>query len=221
MFGVCISERYTIAMNKICIFGADGRTGIEVVKKAVSSGYSVTAFIYNKDMADHFDKSVTVIQGNILNEQQVINAVQGADTVISVVGHIKNSDPLMQTKGINNVISAMKEHSITRIISLTGTGVRIPGDTPSVIDRILNFIIKKIDPERINDGKEHVEALQASELNWTILRVLKLSSAPYDGNYTLTKHGPVELSTSRKKVADIMVDLATSKEFVADMPVSS
>lgn len=208
-------------MSKICIFGADGCTGVEVVKKAIASGNDVIAFVYSKDNLDQFDTLVEIVQGNILDAKAVEKAVKGADSVISVVGHIKNTDPLMQTKGIQNVISAMKEYNIKRLISLTGTGARIPNDTPSMIDRFLNMIISKIDPQRINDGIKHTEAIAESHLDWTILRVLKLTNNQFLGEYTLTEHGPAEYTTSRAKVASIMIDLATSLDYVRKMPISS
>ncbi|MFT4536870.1 MAG: putative NADH-flavin reductase [Saprospiraceae bacterium] len=208
-------------MSRICIFGADGRTGVQVVKTAVLGGHSVVAFVYSKAGTYQFDESVEVIQGNILDEHAVEKAVRGVDSVISVVGHIKDTDSLMQTKGIQNVISGMTKNNIKRLISLTGTGARTEGDSPSVLDRFLNMIIAKVDPERISDGKKHVEVLQKSGLDWTVLRVLKLTNKDFDGDYSLTWHGPAELFTSRAKVAKIMVDLATSSNYIHKMPISS
>ncbi len=208
-------------MSKICVFGADGRTGIQVVTTAVADGHSVVAFVYSNEHSDLFGESVQVIQGDILNQAAVTEAVAGIDAVISVVGHIKNTDPLMQTKGIRNVINAMNIHGVKRLISLTGTGARISGDTPSPVDRLLNMIIKKIDPERINDGEKHIVALQESDLDWSVLRVLKLTDAKFSGKYNLTEHGPVEFTTAREKVARIMIDLATSDDYVHKMPISS
>jgi putative NADH-flavin reductase len=208
-------------INKICIFGAGGRTGIEVVKKAKISGYDVVAFVYHNTETRIFDNSVTVVQGDILNYNDVEDAVKGVDAVISVVGHIKNSNPLMQTKGIKNIINAMNNHGVKRLVSLTGTGVRISGDKPSFIDYLLNFFIKIIDPERIIDGKEHVKAIQNSNLDWTILRVLKLTKKSFTLEYNLTEHGPAELFSSRKKVAEIMVNLVSSQKYSHKMPISS
>jgi len=209
-------------MTNICVFGADGRTGVEVVKDAVAKGHNVIAFIYDSRSAVNFDKKVKIICGNVLDYYAVVKAVENADAVISVVGHIKDSDPRMQTKGITNIIKAMKKSFVPRLISLTGTGVRIEGDKASFIDLILNFIIKFIDPERIKDGIEHAEEIKKSDLDWTILRVLKLIDKVSDKiDYKLTEHGPVEPTTSRSKVAKIMVDLATSDKFINKMPVSS
>jgi len=207
---------------KICIFGADGRTGFEVLQCAKNKGFEIVAFVHNKK-SFKFDKNDTqVVKGDVLNYQQVLQACSGVAAIVSVLGHINGSDPRIQTKGICNIIKAMKESGISRIISLTGTGVRIPGDRPSFIDKILNFVIKTVDPERIEDGIEHSKVLQVSGLNWTIVRVLKLNRSEKSiKNYTLTTGGPAELNTSRKKVAQVIVDLLEDGNYFGKMPVIS
>jgi putative NADH-flavin reductase len=204
----------------ICIFGADGRTGVETVLCAKAKGYNVTAFVYNDNAKKYLPQDIKIICGNVLNYEDVEKAVVGADAVISVVGHIKNSDPLMQTKGIKNITKAMQEHGIKRILSLTGTGVRIANDKPSLIDYILNIAVKIVDPARVIDGIKHAEVLQNSNLEWTIVRVLKLSKSDKNFNgYELTEHGPAELPTPRKKVARVLVDLIEDRNYINKMPV--
>lgn len=206
----------------ICIFGAEGRSGVEVVKQALSRGHQVTAFVYDKKSLAYIPDGAKVYLGNILNYNEVLNAIDRVDAVISVVGHVKNSDPRMQTKGIRNIILAMKEKGVRRVVSLTGTGVRQPGDKPSMADYLANFAIKIIDPERIRDGIEHAEALGRSGLNWTILRVLKLSNSAWSPtDFRLTTGGPAENITPRQKAACILVSLASSNDFVGSMPIVS
>ena len=207
---------------KICIFGADGRTGTEVVNYAKNKGYDVTAFVYRKKTTRGLSQDIKIVQGNILNYEDVYNVLKDTDVVISTVGHIKNSDPLMQTKGITNIIKAMQELQIKRVISLTGTGVRINGDKPSILDKILNIAVKIIDPNRVTDGVEHAKVMQNSNLEWTIVRVLKLNQSEKEpGDYRLTEHGPAEFPTNRKKVAKVLVDLIQDKNFIQKMPIIS
>lgn len=194
---------------KVCIFGSDGRTGREVVARAKSKGYEVIPFAYSEGQ-------------NVLDYGSVVQAVAQSDAVISTLGHIKGSDPLMQTKGIKNIVTAMQQHGVKRIISMTGTGVRVSGDTPSLIDRFLNFGVKLVDPERVNDGIEHVKVLEQSDLDWTVVRVLKLSKNDAEvAGYTLTEHGPAEYLTSRKKVAQVLVDLIEDEKYIKKLPVIS
>jgi len=216
------SNLYLYKYMKLCIFGADGRSGIEVVKYANKKGYDTTAFVYSDLSNNFFPTDTKIFKGNVMNYDDVFNALEGADSVISVLGHIKGSDIRMQTKGIENITNAMKARGIKRILSLTGTGAREIGDTPSVLDRILNFIVGVVDKERIADGVEHVSVLKKSSLDWTVVRVLKLGSSQKEiHNYTLTDGGPAEMLSSRKKVAHVLVDLIDNIDYFKKLPVIS
>jgi putative NADH-flavin reductase len=206
---------------KVCVFGADGRTGLPLVEELISRGHEVHAFVYNEAGGKRVSEEADIFVGDVMNKEDVSAAVSEVDAVVSVLGHIPGGDPLMQTRGMENIISAMKENNISRILSLTGTGVRVSGDKPSLYDRLANFMVKKIDPERVHDGVEHARVLQESGLDWTILRVLKLSNKNSFSEAKLTKHGPAEWFTPRKKVAHILVSLLESGDFVGEMPVSS
>lgn len=207
---------------KICVFGADGRTGKEVVDIATKQGHKVISFVRSSTSEEVFPKTNNIHVGNVLDFTAVQNAVSNSDGVISVLGHVKGSDPFMQTVGITNITKAMKNSGVTRIVSLTGTGVRFEGDKPSLFDRVGNFIIKLIDRKRIVDGIEHAEVLKNSGLDWTILRVLKLSQKDeWNNKYQLTENGPAENITSRKKVAKILVDLVDSGDYIKKAPVVS
>ncbi len=206
----------------ITIFGADGRTGIPLVEEALSHGHLVCAFVRAEQSVSLFPPNVRVVVGDILNREFVLSAVQGSNAVVSVIGHISHSDPFLQTKGIQNVVDCMNECSVTRIISLTGTGVRISGDTPSLFDRIANFFVEHIDPERVTDGREHAQVLKRSNLEWTIFRVLKLGKEnPTKKEYTATEHGPARGAISRTAVAHAILDALETRTYIAQMPVLS
>ena len=79
-----------------------------------------------------------------------------------------------------------------------------------------------IDKERIIDAVAHYDVLKNSDLNWTILRVLKLTNIYFVSTKTnLTDHGPVELFTPRAKVADILIHLIDEPKYFKKLPVSS
>jgi len=207
---------------KICVFGADGRTGVEVVNYAKKQGYKVVAFVYSESSNKYFSNDIEIKKGDVIDYNSVLEAVRGSDTIVSVIGHIKNSDPLMQTKGIKNIVKAMEESGVKRVLSLTGTGARVENDKPSLVDRILNFFVSIVDPERIRDGIEHVKVIRKSNLDWTVVRVLKLSKSESEADeYKLTDGGPAELQTSRKKVAKVLVDLINDKKYIGKLPVIS
>lgn len=207
---------------RLCVFGAAGRTGIEVVNDAAAHGYEVVACVRSDRSAGFFPSDTVVKKGDILDDISVLGAVRGSDAVISVIGHARGSDPLLQTKGMAHLVEAMKAAGVKRVLSLTGTGARVTGDEPSILDQALNSIVAKVDPERIKDGVEHIEVLRKSGLDWTVVRVLKLGQSRKAINeYKLTDGGPAELLTSRKKAARVLVDLVSQEEYFGKFPIIS
>ena len=97
---------------KICIFGADGRSGVEVVRYAAEMDYEITAFVYNDASNKFFPENTRIIKGNVMNFDDVFSALDGADAVISTLGHINGSDIRMQTRGIENITKAMSARGI-------------------------------------------------------------------------------------------------------------
>lgn len=220
-FAIC-SDIFKRLVMRLCIFGADGRTGVEVVRYAKFCGVDITAFVYSDTSQFNLLDGVRVQKGDVMNYDQVKEAMRGADAVISVLGHIKGSDPRMQTKGMENIVRVMKGLGVKRVLSLTGTGARVVGDTPSIADRFLNLGVALVDPERIQDGIEHARVLEESGLDYTIVRVLKLGNSTADvGVVKLTNGGPAEFVTSRKKVAKVLVDLINDTAYIGKQPVIS
>lgn len=207
-------------MKTVAVIGANGRSGKLFVKHALSNGFRVRAGVYSEthDLPHH--ELLETIHTDATNYDDVLELLDGADIVVSLIGHVRKSPARVQTNAMKVITRAMNERGISRIISLTGTGARQPGDTPSLLDIALNFPLKLVDPNRINDGIEHVKALQATDLDWTVLRVLKLTN----GNkkpYTLTMHGPGKLFVSRDEVADAILSLIREKNYFKETPVIS
>ena len=113
----------------------------------------------------------------------------------------------------------MKEHGVRRFISLTGTGVRMPGDKPGLIDKLGNWWMMQADPERVRDGIAHAEVMMQSSSDWTLLRVLKLTNGMHSGQPVLAANVPTELFTPRARVAAAIVRLLQGNEYVRQAPV--
>lgn len=204
---------------KIAVIGANGKTGRLFVNEAVQRGHEIRAGVFH---SNSFTKSdyIDVMQCDAMKLEDVDALVTGCDVVVSLIGHVKDSPAFVQTSAIANVLSASKKHHINRVMSLTGTGVRMPGDTPSLSDRVLNVGIKLIDPERIQDGIAHADVLRESDADWTIVRVLKLADIPMH-NYTLTEHGPARLLVSRAVVADALLTILLEDTYHKQAPIIS
>lgn len=204
---------------KIAVIGANGKTGKVFVDEAVQHGHEVKAGVYRTNSFTESD-FIHVVQCDAMKLEDVEKLVKGADVVVSLIGHGKNSPAFLQTTATSNILSAMKKYHVTRFVSLTGTGVRIDGDTPSLTDRLLNIAVRMVDSARIRDGKAHADVIIESDVDWTIMRVLKLTDFGLH-SYRLTNHGPARLLASRKTVASAILHVIVEGLHKQSMPVVS
>ena len=121
---------------------------------------------------------------------------------------------------MRTLVAVMKTHGMRRVVSLTGTGVRVAGDHISLVDRVLNLGVSAVDPARINDGRDHVRVLEESDLDWTIVRVLKLQNVS-PKPFKLTPHGPTKWYVGREEVAQAVLQVLEQHSFIQQAPIIS
>jgi len=205
---------------KIAVISANSRTGQAFVSQAVAEKLSIHAgFNYHNNLATN--QLIKVIHCDATKKSDIKALIAGCDIVLSLIGHSNKSPSDLQTLAIQNVIESMKELKISRLISLTGTGVRQVNDKINILDYLLNISIRLIDPARIKDGIKHAQLIEKSGLNWTIVRVLKLTNQHNSAHLNLSEHGPSVLLTPRLEVARLIIQLIKTEEFYQKMPIVS
>ncbi len=204
---------------RIAVIAANGRSGQAFVRAALAAGHSVRAGVHGPARLDAH-QNLEIMPCDATNPRDLALLLQGQEAVASFIGHVRGSAPNVQTNAIRQIIATMKEQGIRRIVSLTGTGVRFAGDDIPLIDRVLNLAISIIDPARVRDGRQHVELLQASDLGWTVIRVLKLQDvAPKP--FSLREHGPTKWFVGREEVAQAVLQVLEDQSFVRQAPIIS
>jgi len=201
----------------VAIIAANGRLGKELVKAALANGHTVRAGIRGpSDLKD--EPNLTIIACDATNYYEVKNLIKDSDVVFSCIGHVKQSPKDVQTVATQTIVRAMKELGLKRFITLTGTGVREPGDHITLTDRFLNLGVEVMDHPRITDGRNHVSVLYKSDLDWTVIRVLKLQ---FENNrpFHLLEHGPTLPYVSRKEAARAMLEVAENNSFIRELPI--
>jgi putative NADH-flavin reductase len=201
----------------IAIIAANGRLGKELVKTALAGGHTVRAGIRGpSDLKE--EPNLTTIKCDATNYDEVKNLIKGTDVVFSCIGHVKQSPKDVQTVATETIAKAMKELGIKRFVTLTGTGVREPGDHITLLDRFLNRSIAILDNPRVTDGRNHVSVLYKSDLDWTVIRVLKLQ---FENNraFRLLEHGPTLPYVSRQEAARAMLEVAEKNSFIRELPI--
>lgn len=210
-------------MKKIALFGASGQTGQHFLALALAKGFTVKALVRNPKSIIQNNSKLEIITGDVLNLNDVRQVVEGTDIVVSLFGHVKGSPEWLQTDGTKNIVQAMKEKNIIRIISLSGGGLPFPEkDEPKFADKLIRTIMKIFVPKILNDAIKHHEVLENSNLTWTIVRGPRLTNEPKVGTYRV---GWVGVNASSKigraDLADFLVSLVGEEKFVKQMPFVS
>jgi putative NADH-flavin reductase len=188
-----------------------------LVEIALAAGHTIHAGVHSHNNLKPHTK-LSVVQCDATSKADLKNLLNGQDAAVSFIGHVKGSPPHVQADAMNALVVVMQELSMQRIVSLTGTGVRFPGDRISLIDRLLNLSISIIDPSRVKDGKSHVEVLAKSNLDWTVVRVLKLqNSSPKP--FELRTHGPSKWYVGRQEVAQAVLQVLEQHSFFQQAPI--
>jgi putative NADH-flavin reductase len=203
---------------KIAVVGSNGRSGQAFVREALEQGHTVRAGVLGSTQGLPEHPNLTVVPCNATDSKEVTALIAGQDAVVSLIGHVKGSAADVQTAAMQVITAAMQAAGIRRIVSLTGTGVRFAGDRIPLMDRILNLAVTLIDPARVKDGRNHLEVLRQSNLDWTVIRVLKLQNVDAKP-YILREHGPTKLYVSRDDVAQAIVQVLDDKSFIQKAPI--
>ncbi len=204
---------------RIAVIAANGRSGQAFVESALGADHTIRAGVRGQNyLKPH--PNLTVVECDATNEVQLKNLLSDQEAVASFIGHVKGSEPNVQTVAIQKVVGVMEALGVKRLVSLTGTGVRFPGDKISLIDRFLNLGIGIIDPARVKDGKNHTEVLKNSDLDWTVIRVLKLQNVP-PKPFKLREHGPTKWYVGRQEVAQAVIQVLEQHSFIRQAPIIS
>ena len=204
---------------RIAVIAANGRLGRAFVAAALHAGHSVRAGVRGEDTFESHPL-LTVVSCDATNPDDLKNLFAGQDVVVSAIGHVKGSQPDVQTRATEVLVQVMNELGMKRYVDVTGTGVRFPGDKITLIDRFLNMGVEIMDKSRVQDGRDHQEVLKKSSIDWTTIRILKLQNVP-PKPYTLRLNGPTKIYIGRGEVALAMLEVVEKNSFIKEAPIVS
>lgn len=204
-------------MKHVTVFGANGKVGSLVVEGLVARGHSVTAFVHRRrDETEH--PQVRVVEGDIHDASAVDAALEGSDAVISALGswHTPTKDIL--SSGMEAIVPAMERRGIKRIVSLTGAEARAGGDRLGLVHRVAHFAASLAAGKILKDAERHLKKLEASTLEWTVVRS-PIMTAAGSSRYRLISKRPVPWSTiNRQAVADALVQQLNDRHYNRQAP---
>jgi uncharacterized protein len=199
---------------KITVFGATGQVGIEAVKQALWRKHEVTAFGRNVFDLKIEDENLQLVKGALFDEAEVLQAVTGADVVLSAIGGAFDGSDKARSLGIKNILEQMKKAGVKRIIAVGGMGILNADENTLLIDT------PSYPAEYIPVGNEHRKAyeyLRDSNLDWTFICSPNILNNGPTGNYILSRDYPPQPNKYQVNAGDLaqfMLNEAEKNEFV-------
>jgi len=134
-------------------------------------------------------------------------AVNGSDAVISVLGPTSASKGLPISKGMQNIVGVMKMYEVKRIIATATPSAADPLDSFDLKFKLAVLMVKLFIPSAYQDIVTTAEAIRATDLDWTIVRLPILNNKPKQGrvNAGYIGDGKVNLYLSRADLVDFLL----------------
>jgi len=206
---------------KIAIFGANGGIGKFIVKHALEDGHQVVAYARNTDKITT-SNDLTIIKGELNDFNAIRTALSGCDAVISALG-----PPVKPTyvgtavlDGHKNIIKAMDELRIKRLITLATPSVKFKDDRKSIITVLPGMIAGMALPKARREIIDFVQAVTESDLDWTIVRIVSPKDSSFIGKAKVTFGDvKVKFKISREDIAKFMLDTCEKGEYINSMPI--
>ncbi|GHG18946.1 MULTISPECIES: NAD(P)-dependent oxidoreductase [Amycolatopsis] len=185
---------------RITVLGATGGVGGEVVKQALDRGWDVTAVV--RDPAKLPLPATEVVVAGFADHDKLTAAVAGRDAVISAVGSRDRGPTTVCVDGARAAIEA----GAKRLLVVSASGMHTEGDgffTRSLVKPLLNTFLK----HGWADMLAMEAVVEATDLDWTIVRPPMLLDGPRTGKVASRLDGNVRRFTIRRAdVAAYLLD---------------
>jgi putative NADH-flavin reductase len=200
---------------KITVFGATGRTGHLLTRQALDAGHHVTAYARDPGKLRIADPRLTVVRGELDDAAAIRRAVDSADAVIEGVGSVSD--------GTRRIAAAMAEAAVRRFVVISTCSVTDPADLPDVKVKALVRLVKRVAPGPYREVRQAAEVVRATELDWTLVRVARLTDAPATGRIRIGHYGhhAVGLSISRTDLAAFLLAQTDDSTYLRAAPAIS
>lgn len=168
----------------ILILGGTGRVGSQIVTYALQDRHHVTLLVRTPEKIQINHENLTIIQGNVLNKEDVIRAMHGMDMIISAL-NTDGGNTLSESMPI--IIETMEKEGIKRIITIGTAGILQSRISPY----LLRYQSSESKQKLTRAAEEHNKVynlLQHSNLDWTIVCPTYLPDEERVGKYRIERN---------------------------------
>lgn len=210
------------------MFGATGNTGKHFLKAALDQGYAVKALMRNPAKVPIENDRLTKVKGDLDDVEGISNLINGVDAVVCLANVPRGSKLGGDKEGwmpgvIENIMKAMKEHKVRRLIFQVGAFTLMKGEVAPnccivccIKDCILGYCLGEELILKENQVIAEMFEAETADIDWTLTRPGVLSEEPSKGTVT----GDFTESVGSNAEDATFVDLAAWEVTLLDSPDS-
>lgn len=160
----------------LAIFGITGRTGQVLACAALARGWSVRGFTRPGSPVPAMPGAISIVRGDFAEAARLEEAVAGADAVCCVFGPRPPYADAFCAGATQAIVGAMRQSGVRRLVCQTGAMVGTGNRTP-----VFEFLARRIagqQPAAAHDRVEQERLVQASGLEWTLVKPPRLTDGP-------------------------------------------
>lgn len=189
---------------RILVTDADAPLGAAVISRALGHGHDVRALVQRGSELPRSER-LEVVHGHVGDFELLEQVMRGVAGVAFVLPEHAQEIGSYEA-AIANVIHAMARNTATRLVAESLAGAFARKDPRLPFTRRL--AVSTVEKARLDDIEAIERRIAASDLDWTIVRPLRMTEASAAGHYRVSLSG--ELMTrmkpvSRADVASVMV----------------
>jgi uncharacterized protein YbjT (DUF2867 family) len=200
---------------KLCVFGATGRTGRQLVRKGLAAGHVVVAPVRTPDRLEVDSDRLEVIRADVLDPGSLsrLREHRDIDHVVIALGSKKLWGDRVRSEGTRNILASLGELDLRpRIWVISAVGVGESWKQLSLVNKLFARILL---PAVMNEHDKQEQVVRASGFPYTLLRPCGLISTSDEGRYRIQDSGVLERSTiERSAVAACLLDNLGNQQWV-------
>jgi len=199
----------------LLLLGATGRTGRELLLRALDQDHQVTALARDPSKLTVQHERLRIVSGSATDPAVLEKAVADQDAVLCALGP-RSANALMHCdlmrRSISPLINALQRSRAKRLVVLSALGVgQSAQHAPAISRSMFRTILRQVG----KDKEAAEQSIRASQLDWTIVYPPSLTNGPATGSY---QHGAaLELrglpKISRADVAEFMLAQLTDTSY--------
>lgn len=177
-------------------------------RRALQQGHQVTAFGRSVDRLSETEPELHTFKGDVLDLSEVTEAVSGHDAVIVCIGSANLKDGTTLSSGTKNIVDAMVQHEVERLVVISAAGV---GESWKQISLTARVLFRTLLRNVFADHQAQEAIVRRSALDWTIVRAAVLNDRPATG-YAASNSNPAK-RISREDLADFLVEQVSDSAY--------